>query len=107
MRLKRTQGGYHTETYKKNLGAVTPRLLIGSGLELVPKFDSKTRRPIPGNVGSTRLWLYYAGLGVQAVKLPADYRLPRELEDLSEVELISPEACIVSGNLYVRAKGVK
>ena len=51
--------------------------------------------------------LYYPGLGVQAVKFPADFELPKGVDDLSEVELDSPEACIVGREIYVRASGLK
>ena len=48
-----------------------------------------------------------AGLGVQSVKLPADSEIPKGVEDLVEVELDSPEACIVGREIYVRANGLK
>ena len=44
---------------------------------------------------------------MQAVKLPADYSLTKDVEDLAEIELISPEGCIIGSEIYVRAKGVK
>lgn len=47
------------------------------------------------------------GLGVQSVKLPADSEIPKGVEDLVEVELDSPEACIVGREIYVRANGLK
>lgn len=100
--------GYSKQQYNAQLGDVTPRILIGDGLEERVKFDSKTNRPVePRKVESQRTWMYFPGLGIQAVKLPANYSLPNDIEDMAEVELESPEACIVNRQLYVRAKGIK
>lgn len=100
--------GYNFQQYQLQFSGVTPRLLIGQGLEERLKFDSSTGRPVePHEVESQRATLYYPGLGVQYVKLPAGYVLPKGLEDMAEVELISPEACTVGRNIYVRAEGIE
>lgn len=100
--------GYSYQQYSMQFNGVTPRLLIGQGLEERLKFDSSTGRPVePHEVESQRATLYYPGLGVQNVKLPAEYVLPKGLDDLAEVELISPEACTVGRNVYVRAEAVE
>ena len=36
-----------------------------------------------------------------------DFELPKGVEDLAEVELELPEACIVGREIYVRASGLK
>ncbi|WP_338434053.1 hypothetical protein V3C97_06605 [Ligilactobacillus saerimneri] len=100
--------GYTEQNYQAQFSGVTPRVLLGSGLEARLKFDAETGRPVEsGEIESKRLWVYYPGLGVQAVKLPADYSLTKDVEDLAEIELISPEGCIIGSEIYVRAKGVK
>lgn len=101
-------GGYSSQQYKMQFSGVTPRLLIGQGLEARLKFDQSTGRPVePHEVESQQATLYYPGLGVQSVKLPAGYVLPKVLDDLAEVELISPEACMVGRNIYVRSEGIE
>lgn len=100
--------GYAEKTYQAQFSGITPRVLLGAGLEARVKFDAETGRPVEsGEIESKRLWIYYPGLGVQAVKLPADYSLTKDIEDLAEIELISPEGCIIGSEIYVRAKGVK
>lgn len=100
--------GYNPETYNAYFGKVNPIVLIGAGLEARVKFDRVTNRPVDtGEIDSKRINVYYPGMGIQAVKLPADYNLPDGIKDLSEVELVSPEACVVGRNIYVRAKGLK
>lgn len=100
--------GYTEQNYQAHFRGVTPRVLLGSGLEARLRFDAETGRPVEsGEIESKRLWVYYPGLGVQAVKLPADYSLTKDVEDLAEIELISPEGCIIGSEIYVRAKGVK
>lgn len=100
--------GYSFQQYNAQFSGVMPRLLIGQGLEERLKFDSSTGRPVePHEVESQRATLYYPGLGVQNVKLPAGYALPKGLDDMAEVALINPEACTVGRNLYVRADGIE
>lgn len=108
MRIKTTKGGWNAGEYKDNFGDESPRVLIGDGLEPRVKYDPETNRPVStGEIESKRGWLYYPGLGVQTVKLPADYSLSKDISDLDEVELINPEACVVNRQIYVRADGLK
>lgn len=107
MKVKKFSG-YSGQQYGLQLKGITPRVLIGRGLEPRLKFDQSTGRPVePHEVESQLLALYYPGEGVQTVKLPAGYTLPKGLEDMAEVELINPEACTVGRNLYVRAEGIE
>lgn len=100
--------GYTAREYTAQFGTVVPRVLLGAGLEDRVKFDRETGRPVEsGELESKRLWVYYPSMGVQSIKLPADFELPKELEDLTEVTLESPEACIVGREIFVRAKGLK
>lgn len=107
MRLQNFSSGYSKDQYDLQFKGVTPRLLIGQGLEERLKFDQEAKRPVePREVESLRAWLYYPGLGVQSLKLPGSYSLPN-IDDLSEVELVSPEACVINRQVYVRASGIK
>ncbi len=100
--------GYSLETHNAYFSNVKPVVLIGEGLEVRLKFDRETNRPATtGEIDSKRAYVYYPGMGVQAIKLPADYSLPADIKDLTEVELVSPEACVVGRNIYVRAQGIK
>lgn len=104
----RKNGGYTFQTYDSQFKKISPRILIGSGLEARLKFDPKTNRPVEtGEIDSKRLWLYYPEMGIQSVKLPADYELPKDIEDLSIIDLVKPEACIVGQEIYVRAQAIK
>lgn len=108
MKLKNFSG-YSTDKYQAIFGSVAPRVLLGDqGLEKRVKFDPKTNIPVEtGEIESKRLWVYFSGLGIQTVKLPADYELPSDVQDLSEVQLVSPEACVVGREVYVRASSIK
>lgn len=106
--LVRQTNGYSRQLYDTQLGGVTPRILIGDGPEIRLKFDQQTNHPVePHEEDSRRVTVYFVGLGTQQVKLPAGYTLPKDLEDLAEVELIDPQACTVGRNLYVKAQGLK
>lgn len=108
MKINTFKGGYSPQIYTTQFGNSVPRILLGSGLEVRVKYDKETNRPVgTGEIDSNRGWLYYPGLGVQSVKLPADSEIPKGVEDLVEVELDSPEACIVGREIYVRANGLK
>ena len=108
MKINTFKGGYSPQIYTTQFGNSVPRILLGSGLEVRVKYDKETNRPVgTGKIDSKRGRLYYPGLGVQSVKLPADFEIPKGVEDLVEVELDSPEACIVGREIYVRANGLK
>ena len=108
MKVNNFSSGYSKEQYDLQFKKVTPRLLIGQGLEERLKFDQETKRPVePHEVENLRAWLYYPGLGVQSLKLPGSYSLPKDIDDLSEVDLVSPEACVINRQVYVRASAIK
>lgn len=107
MRIHR-KGGYSSQEYQKYFAHQVPRVLLGEGLEVRLKFDNTTGRPVDtGEIDSKRLWVYFPGMGVQTIKLPANYELSNTIEDMTEIELINPEACVVNSRIYVRATGVK
>lgn len=104
--IKLTQiSGYSEETYRQTFGSKKPIILIGAGPRPVMEYDAESNRPT-GKIIAQKIDVYYKGLGVQEVKLPKDFT-SSSMKDMSEVELISPEACIVNRNVYVRAKGVQ
>lgn len=106
MKIK-SYNGYSKQTYVAQFGSIIPKILIGDGLETRLKFDPDTKRPVEtGEIDSKRGWLYYPGLSVQSIKLPPNFSLPKTIDDLSDVELVNPEACIVGRNVYVRAEGL-
>lgn len=106
MQARKNNNGYNTETYNEQTSGVIPQILIGSGPREKREYDEESKQ-YTNNIISVEIDVYYPGLGVQVVKLPKDFKLPKDLEDLSEVELIEPEACVVSRRVYVRAKGIK
>ncbi|MFP7774897.1 hypothetical protein ACLHIM_07075 [Ligilactobacillus sp. LYQ112] len=97
--------GYSEETYRQTFGSKKPIILIGAGSRSVMEYDAESNRPT-GKIIAQKIDVYYKGLGVQEVKLPKEFT-SSSMKDMSEVELISPEACIVNRNVYVRAKGVQ
>ncbi|GEP15626.1 hypothetical protein DQM09_05700 [Leuconostoc mesenteroides subsp. mesenteroides] len=100
-------GGYSTDNYTSSpLSRQNPILLLGTGLKQIPQFENN--RPIPNTVERTQIEVYYSGLGTVKLSLPAGYKLP-SIDDLSSIELLSPEAFINSRNqqIYLRAQGVK
>lgn len=106
MRLQRqTRGGYSLATFNEVFHTNGGLLLIGQGPRPQMGFD-ENRKPT-GEIISTKIDIYFAGLGVQEIKLPPTFKLPNSLNDLAEVTLIDPEACIVNNTqVYVRAKGL-
>ena len=106
MQARNVNGGYSKDEYNKQTGGVIPQILIGSGARIKYSFDNK-KKIYTDTVSSVEIDVYYPGLGVQVIKMPADFKIPKNLEDLSEIELIDPEACVVNRQLYVKAKGIK
>ena len=106
MQIRSINGGYSRDEYDRQTSGVIPQILIGSGPSTKYSFDNE-RKTYTDTVSSVEIDVYYPGLGVQVIKMPADFKIPKNLEDLSEIELIDPEACVVSRKLYVRAKGIK
>lgn len=107
MRLpRRSQGGYSPSTFNEIFNTSSALLLLGQGPRPQMGFD-ENHKPT-GEIISTKIDIYFSGLGVQEIKLPSTFKLPNSVNDLSEVTLIDPEACIVNNTqVYVRAKGVK
>ncbi|MCK8638992.1 hypothetical protein [Fructobacillus fructosus] len=99
--------GYSQENYLNSpLSKQNPILLIGRGLNKVPKFD-ENRRPIPNTVDKTQIEVYYPGFGTMNIKFSPDFTLPK-IADLTEIELLEAQAFInVKGRIYVKAEGVK
>lgn len=106
MQARNVNGGYSMEEYNRQTSGVIPQILIGSGPRAKYSFDNE-KKTYTDTVSSVEIDVYYPGLGVQIIKMPKDFKIPKDLEDLSEIELIDPEACVVSRKLYVRAKGIK
>lgn len=106
MQARNVNGGYSRDEYNKQTGGVIPQILIGSGPRPKYSYDNENKT-YTDTISSVEIDVYYPGLGVQVVKMPKEFKIPKGLEDLSEIELIDPEACVVSRKLYVRAKGIK
>lgn len=106
MAVRMTQGYSKERLEQSQLRTVTPLLLLGDGkLQIVPEF--KDKKPIKDTVANTKVNLYYPGIGIMPLKLPADYTLPK-FTDMAKVELIDGEAYVNQfGNLYIRASGIK
>lgn len=105
MRLRNNvSSGYQESTYKEVFGAKKGILLIGSGPQDVIEFDDNNHPT--GTVLNKKIEVYYPSLGTQVVKMPADFSFEKETKDLSEVQLINPEACIIRNNVYVRATAI-
>lgn len=104
MRIHRNYG-YQAETFKKEVGEDFPYLLIGAGLMPRKKYDENNAPTdeIASMVGQ----VYYPKRGILDVKFPADYVLPTEIEDMSRVKLINPQACVMNGIVYGKADGIE
>ena len=106
MQIRNVNGGYSKEEYNRQTSGVIPQILIGSGARKKYSYDDE-KKTYTDTISSVEIDAYYPGLGVQVIKMPGDFKIPKGLEDLSEIELIDPEACVVSRKLYVKAKGIK
>ena len=105
--ILRQANGYSEEQFRQIFSASKCHLLRGQGPKPKMKFDQKTQRYINGEVDSVELETYFENLGVQNIKLPKTFKLTADLNDLSTIELIKPEACVIDREVYVRAKGIK
>lgn len=106
MQARNVNGGYSRDEYNKQTSSVIPQILIGSGIREKYFYDNENKT-YTDTISSVEIDVYYPGLGVQVIKMPKDFKIPKNLEDLSEIELIEPEACVVNRQLYVKAKGIK
>lgn len=68
---------------------------------------NQTTKEYSEEIEAKMITVYYPEMGVQEIRLPADYTLPNGLKDLSLITLVNPTACIVNKNVYVRAEGIK
>lgn len=105
MRLQENTG-YSVEEYQRIFFSSTCHLLKGSGLRTKMKFDNKSQK-YTKELDSYEIDVYFEGLGVQVIKFPKTFKLPVSIDDLSKIELIAPEACVINREVYVRAKGIK
>lgn len=106
MQARNVNGGYSRDEYIKQTGGVIPQILIGSGPRARYSYDNENKI-YTDTISSVEVDVYYPGLGVQIIKMPSKFQIPKGLEDLSDIELIDPEACVVGRKLYVKAKGIK
>ena len=98
------QLGYSADTFNQQFNGVCPRILIGQGLEEKHGYDQAPKKSTD-EIVAKQLDFYFPGLGVQKVKFPATFSLPAKVEDMAEVTLTNPTACIAKGYLYVKADG--
>lgn len=103
----KTTGGYSYDKFKNIFGTSKCHILKGSGVRYKLKFDQSKQEYLKGEVDSSEIEAYFENLGVQKVKLPKNFKFSQTLNNLSVVELVDPEACVVGREVYVRAKGVK
>ena len=106
MELQRNTG-YSEMEFRRIFGMAKCHLLKAEGPKQKMKFDPKTEKYINGEVEALEIETYFEGLGVQKVKLPKTFSMEKAVKDLAIIELISPEACVVNRNVYVRAQGIK
>ena len=99
--------GYSNQEFIKIFGGSKCHILKGSGVRTKMKFDRETQRYVNGEIDSLEIETYFENLGVQNVKLPKSFRLSSNIKDLSIIELVAPEACVINREVYVRAKGIK
>ncbi|GAJ26823.1 hypothetical protein [Liquorilactobacillus sucicola] len=105
MRIRQTKGGYSEETFIEACKTNKCLFLLGAGPLPVNEYDRENKK-FTKKIVNVKIDVYFSGCGVQEVKLPKEFSASN-LKDLSEIELVSPEACVVNKNVYVRAKGVK
>lgn len=105
--ILKQNNGYSEEQFRQIFSTSKCHLLKGQGPKQKMKFDQKTQRYINGEIDSLEVETYFEGLGVQNIKLPKTFKLTADLNDLSLIELIKPEACVIDREVYVRAKGIK
>ena len=100
-------GGYKKQDYVDVFGTPMCRVLLGAGLDVRNVYDQSTKK-YTNDVESVRMQVYWPEAGADWVRFPADFDLEsKKLEDLQEVELINPTACIVKNKVYVKADDIK
>lgn len=103
----KTTGGYSNNQFNNLFGTSKCHILKGAGVRYKPKFDQEKQEYVKGQIDSCEIETYFENLGVQNVKLPKSFKLSQTINDMSVVELIEPEACVVNREVYVRAEGIK
>lgn len=98
--------GYSSQTFDTTFGTKKGVLLKGNGPRTVIKFDQATNKPT-GEVINMKIDMYFLGMGVQEVKMPKGFSLTADVQDMQDVELVNPQACIIGNNVYVKADGIK
>lgn len=106
--IRRMARGYSVEKFNELFGSendYSAYLLKGSGLVPSYQFDKVNKKRTQDVIGQYAD-VYFSGAGVQRVKFPKNFTFDT-LEDLNAIKLVSPEACEVNGQVYVKAEGLK
>ena len=105
MKVNVKKGGYSEKVFKEQFeGMVCARIILAKGLREKHGYDAETRKATD-EVIAQELDFYFVPLGIQTVKFPANFKLPAKVEDMAEVTLTNPTACVVNGFIYVKADG--
>ena len=105
MKANVKKGGYSEKTFKEQFeGMICARIILAQGLREKHGYYAETRKATD-EIVAQELDFYFVPLGIQTVKFPADFKLPAKVEDMSEVTLTNPTACVVNGFIYVKADG--
>ena len=105
MKANVKKGGYSEKTFKEQFeGMICARIILAQGLREKHGYDAETRKATD-EIVAQELDFYFVPLGIQTVKFPADFKLPAKVEDMSEVTLTNPTACVVNRFIYVKADG--
>lgn len=105
MKVNVKKSGYSEKTFKEQFeGMICARIILAQGLREKHGYDAETRKATD-EIVAQELDFYFVPLGIQTVKFPADFKLPAKVEDMSEVTLTNPTACVVNGFIYVKADG--
>lgn len=99
--------GYSAKQYHRLFDGATCHILIGSGPKPKPKYDKDKQRYVNDEITSFEIETYFEGLGSQDVKFPKTFKLSKEIKDLTAIELVDAEACVIDREVYVRAKGIR
>lgn len=96
--------GYSAQTFKQHFDGICPRIILAQGLRAKHGYD-KEKHQATDEIIAQELDFYFVPLGIQTVKFPADFKLPSKIEDMAEVVLTNPTACVVHRSAYVKADG--
>lgn len=96
--------GYSVQTFNQHFQGICPRIILGQGLRPKHGYDAETHKATD-EIVCQELDFYFVPMGIQTVKFPADFKLPAKVEDMAEVILTNPTACVVNNFAYVKADG--